>query len=209
MKKQIINFILAKNFPCVMAKAVATKGLMKVNSVKDLNGVSQITGVLKNFYQFIGEYRQAPKRLSSFIICLDQDISFDTFEKIFWKFLKVLNMLDKKDFKHDPRVSSNPNSKNFSFSIMEEAFFILALHPDSPRLARRFPKPMIVFNPHQQFENLRSVGMYARVRDIIRKKDKLLQGFINPMLNDFGEKSEVFQYTGRMYDKNQPSPLAL
>jgi FPC/CPF motif-containing protein YcgG len=106
-------------------------------------------------------------------------------------------------------VSSNPNSKNFSFSIMEEAFFILALHPDSPRLARRFPKPMIVFNPHQQFENLRSVGMYARVRDIIRKKDKLLQGFINPMLNDFGEKSEVFQYTGRMYDKNQPSPLAL
>jgi FPC/CPF motif-containing protein YcgG len=206
MRDEIIQFIKNKNFPCVMAKAVATKGLIVVHEEKDLTNDQQVKKIVQKFYAFIDEYRKKTGRLSSFIICLDQDISFNDFEKIFWRFLKKLNLQDKKSYSHDPRVSSDPQSERFSFSIKEEAFFILALHPNSPRFSRRFKKPTIVFNPHQQFEHLREAGLYKKIRDLIRKRDKILQGFINPMLNDFGEESEAYQYMGKSYKKNETLP---
>ena len=190
-----------------MAKAVANKGMIVVHQVNNINESSQVNAILEKFYAFINDYRRAPDRLSSFILCLDQEISFKDFEKVFWSFLKKLYVMDRKNYSHDPRVSADENSENFSYSIMEEAFFILALHPQSPRFSRRFLKPAIVFNPHQQFEQLRKDGIFGRLRDIIRKRDKLLQGFINPMLKDFGEKSEVFQYLGKMYKENDTNPL--
>lgn len=111
--------------------------------------------------------------------------------------------MDKEKYEHDPRVSSQIASPDFSFSMKSEAFFILALHPQSPRLARRLPIPAIVFNPHQQFETLRKKGVFNKVRNFIRNRDKALQGFINPMLSDFGEKSEIYQYTGRVYSPEE------
>jgi FPC/CPF motif-containing protein YcgG len=206
MKNELIKFITSKNFPCVMAKAVAAKGMMSLNEVKDLNHPDEVKNLLEKFYAFIEDYRKYPDRLSSFIICLENKMAFEEFEKVFWNFLRQLNQLDKSTYNHDSRVASDPNSENFSFSLKEEAFFILALHPESPRFSRRFSRPTIVFNPHQQFENLRKAGIFKRVRDIIRKRDKILQGFINPMLKDFGEKSEMYQYTGRQYSDHDQLP---
>ena len=67
--------------------------------------------------------------------------------------------------------------------------------------------PAIVFNPHIQFERMRKKGIFKKVQNIIRLRDKLLQGSINPMLSDFGDKSEVFQYTGRIYAPDETLPL--
>jgi len=53
------------------------------------------------------------------------------------------------------------------------------------------------FNLHWQFEKLREMGVYHKVRDKIRKRDTALQGNINPMLADFGDSSEAKQYSGR------------
>jgi len=176
-----------------MAKAVLTKGMLTVH---DYQGVEN---TLNAIYDFIDLYRENPSRLSSFILTFDEKINFDEFENKFWKLIKTLHILDKKNYKHDPRVSSDMASPDFSFSVKSEAFFMLALHPESPRFARRLPFPAIVFNPHQQFENLRKKGIFSKVRNFIRERDKALQGFINPMLSDFGEKSEIYQYTGRSY----------
>lgn len=182
-----------------MAKAVATRGLINVHEVNDLNKKKMIPEIMPKFYNFIDEYRQRSDRLSSFIVTFNSQMSFDEFETFFWKVLHNIDEMDKRKFQHDSRVSSDPDSPEFSFSVKSEAFFILALHPESPRLARRFKVPTIVFNPHQQFENLRKNGVYSKVRDIIRFRDKMLQGSINPMVKDFGEKSEVFQYLGKTY----------
>lgn len=190
-----------------MAKAVAVRGLINVHEVHDVTCKDMNINLLESFYQFIDEYRTHPNRLSSFIVPFHINSDFEEFEIFFWKLLRQLNQLDKKHFSHDPRVSSDPASPEFSFSIKEEAFFILALHPESPRFARRFRVPAIVFNPHQQFESLRKKGLYSRVRDVIRFRDKVLQGFINPMVKDFGEKSEIFQYIGRTYAKNAQIPF--
>jgi len=180
-----------------MAKAVLTKGMLRVHDYQS------IEDTLATMYEFIDLYREKPTRLSSFILTFNEKINFHDFEKKFWDLIKNLHIEDKKNFSHDPRVDSDFKSSNFSFSLKSEAFFILALHPDSPRLSRRLSFPAIVFNPHQQFETLRKNGLFDKIRNLIRNRDKALQGYVNPMLSDFGEKSEIYQYTGRMYSPEE------
>lgn len=208
LKDTFKNFILDKSFPCVMAKAIMNNGFFNSFSLPNLKGEST-KFALKNLQNFVTEMNEKNAKLSSCAIVVeDEELQdFETFEKEFWKFLKQLNSLDKKQFSADPTVDSDPSSPNFSYSIKSESFFIIALHPNSPRWARRFAKPAIVFNPHKQFEEMRSKGTFNKVRDLIRGKDKQLQGTINPMLENFGQKSEVYQYLGKIYDNKDPVPL--
>ncbi len=210
MRAQLDQHILNPKFPCIMAKTVLKKGHISFNQHHDL-GLKATEEILGQIHAFVDDYRRDPKKLRSFIVCLGDPAyeDFQTFEPVFWDFLRSLNAIDKKTYLPDPRVASSPDSSEFSFSLKGEAFFILVMHPQSPRLARKFIQPTIIFNLHQQFEDLRNKGVFKKVRDAIRLKDKLLQGFINPMLADFGEKSEVFQYLGKKYAPNAPCPLTL
>lgn len=193
-----------------MAKAVANKGLVHTITVPDLEE-SSVEMAREKIYTFIDEMREKKPKLSSCILFVDNDElkKFENFEEKFWDFLQKLNLIDKKSYSPDPDVSSDPNDGNFSYSIKSESFFIVTLHPESPRWARRFEVPAIVFNPHKQFEEMRKNGNFTKVRDLIRMKDKLLQGSENPMLQNFGEKSEVFQYLGKLYQPNDPVPLRI
>ena len=206
---QIISgHIRKEEFPCVMAKAVERLGGIKIISTSELLNSSEVSRIHNEFIEFIGKFRQREK-LSSFILaCRDESYSsFSKFEEDFWKFLKKLRIFDLGLHPHDPRVSHDPTHHEFSYSIGSEAFFILLLHPQSPRQSRRLKFPAIVFNPHVQFERLREKGIFKKIQNIIRVKDKILQGSINPMLSDFGEKSEVFQYVGRVYAPDETVPL--
>lgn len=203
MKELLLRFIMNKGFPCVMAKSVAAKGMLVTQEVADLESENEFKLIVERFHGFIDEYRKNPGRLSSFIVLVNSSLSFENFEAKFWRFLKRLHTEDKLAYRHDPRVSSVVAADDFSFSIKEEAFFILALHPESPRFARRFSSPAIVFNPHQQFENLRKAGIFERIKNLIRKRDINLQGSINPMLSDFGARSEIYQYMGRVHPEDE------
>lgn len=180
-----------------MAKSLLSKGLLRVHIYRS------VADTLTEIYDFIDHYRKNPSRLSSFILCFEEKPCFEEFEEKFWHTLKTMNEIDKGSYPHDARVSSDIHSSEFSFSLKSEAFFILALHPQSPRWARRFAHPAIVFNPHQQFEKLRAKGLFSRIRELIRARDTLLQGFVNPMLSDFGERSEIYQYMGKIYHPHE------
>ncbi len=194
-----------------MAKQVINKDKLSHLELPNLLDNKNISLALKTIYSVVDSYRNDPNNFRSLIISVTDKryLNFQVFENDFWQFLEALYLEDSEEYVHDARVSSNPNDSNFSFSLKEEAFFILALHPESPRFSRRFKCPSIVFNIHQQFETLRAQGIFSRIRNIIRERDKKLQGSINPMLKDFGEKSEIFQYLGRSYDEDDPSPLNL
>lgn len=209
MKSELIKFINQTNFPCIMAKTVSRIGWLQTLTLKDIENEENIIKFQKNMYHFIDHYHSSADTLHSFVLMIENKHyqSFECFEEKFWNFLIKIDYFDKILYHHDDRVHSDPQSDNFSFSLMEEAFFILALHPNSPRRSRQFSLPAIVFNPHQQFEKLRTNGVFVKIRDIIRKKDKLLQGFSNPMLSDFGDKSEVYQYTGRAHRFEESLPL--
>lgn len=82
----------------------------------------------------------------------------------------------------DPRVSEDPDDPHFSLSFGGEAFFIVGLHPRVSRPARRFERPALVFNLHDQFEKLRAAGVYGKMRSTIVARDVALAGSANPML---------------------------
>ena len=81
------------------------------------------------------------------------------------------------------------------------------MHPKSSRNARKAPFTTIVLNLHDQFEKLRTMNAYDNVRDRIRARDAEQNGTINPMLADFGEKSEAAQYSGRRVDSSWKCPF--
>lgn len=112
-----------------------------------------------------------------------------------WDQLKFLHEADDQPW--DRHVSSDPQDDRFSFSLAGRAFYVVGLHPNSSRTARQAPFTALAFNLHWQFEKLREMGAYQRVRDTIRRRDVKLQGSINPMLEDFGSSSEARQYSGR------------
>ena len=122
------------------------------------------------------------------------------FEVFLWERLQSLT--DKDGWhgqQHDARVSAHPADPHFSLSFANEAFFVVGLHPNSSRPARRFRCPAIAFNPHDQFEVLRKQNLYAGMREKITARDEALAGSSNPMLHTYGEKSEASQYSGPLY----------
>lgn len=51
------------------------------------------------------------------------------------------------------------------------------------------------------------MGKYTTVKKRIRKRDKKLQGTINPVLKDFGKDSEAKQYSGRSVGNDWKCPF--
>lgn len=116
-------------------------------------------------------------------------------ERLLWQQLSQLAGQDETSWNGD--VSADPADHHFGFSFFGVAYFVVGLHPKASRHARRAGSPVLVFNPHGQFERLRSDGRYARMREVIRRRDQRLQGTINPMVRDHGTESEARQYAGR------------
>jgi FPC/CPF motif-containing protein YcgG len=88
-----------------------------------------------------------------------------------------------------------------------QAFFVVGLSPQGERWARRFPWPTLVFNAHEQFEQLRRSGQFSRIRERIRERDVELEGEANPNLADFGNHTEARQYSGREVERDWTCPV--
>ena len=97
----------------------------------------------------------------------------------------------------DPRVAHDPDDPHFAMSFGGEAFFVVGLHPEASRPGRRFEVPAMVFNLHDQFEQLRAEGRYGPLSSAIRERDRALAGSDNPMLAEHGTISPARQYSGR------------
>lgn len=202
-------FIRNDYFPCLGAKGAMGTDQIRIMVAEHFNRADDDKEILSFAYHFVKEYRKANNGLHSFVVVFKEPVNIgeDTFEKMMWQRLQSLRDLDATQFAYDTRVSSNSSSPSFSFSLMEEAFFIIALHPRSSRMARQFSYPALVFNPHAQFEKLRKTGAYEKMKRMIRRRDIKLSGSTNPMLTDFGIASEVFQYSGRKHNDQWKCPL--
>ncbi len=203
------QFIAGNNFPCVAAKDALAKDNLQIFTAKHFACPADDEHILAFLYHFADTFRNAEKGFHSAAVIfeLPVNLSEEMFDIFMWQRLKALKKLDQKSYRHDTRVSDNPLSPDFSFSLKEEAFFIVGLHANSSRPARKFTHPVLVFNPHAQFEAMKTSARYEKMKAIVRKKDIALSGSVNPMLTDFGDVSEVYQYSGRLYDKNWSCPL--
>ena len=160
---------------------------------------------------FVDEYRKSKMFYhSAAIIFKAPDFSSEEmYDALMWQRLQALADLDAENYSYDKRVDADPSSAKFSFSIKEEAFYIIGLHANSSRQARQFRYPTLVFNPHSQFEQLRKTARYEPMKNVVRKRDVAYSGSVNPMLEDFGKFSEAYQYSGRLYDDTWQCPLKI
>jgi len=159
---------------------------------------------------FAARYRRQPDLFQSFAVVFEgpSDLDEEGFERHLWN--RVQSLADKDAWLGHPwdgRVAPEPDSPHFSLSFAGEAFFVVGLHPNASRPARRFSSPALVFNLHAQFEQLREAGRYEKLRSSILQRDEALAGSVNPMLARHGEVSEARQYSGRVVDEEWRCPF--
>lgn len=198
-------------FPCIAAKAALSKQQVKCMVAEHMACPNDDRIILQFLYSFIEEYRSSKEFYHSAAVIFKNPgfITEEMFEQMLWQRLQALVDIDAKDHSYDKRVSADPTSAHFSFSLNEEAFYIIGLYPLSSRKSRQFKYPTLVFNPHAQFEELRETTKYEKMKTAVRKRDVTYSGSVNPMLEDFGKSSEVFQYSGRHHDETWQCPLKI
>lgn len=211
--EQIINeyftLLSATEYPCVGAKASLAKGQIKCLVADHMACPVDDWKILQFLWDFVDEYRKSNKSFHSASVIFRNPYINDErqFDELLWKRLKALDILDKEKYQHDKRVDADPASPRFSYSLKEEAFFIIGLHPANSRRSRQFGYPVLVFNPHAEFEKLRLANRYENLKNTIRKRDIKYSGSVNPIVSDFGETSEIFQYSGVQHDATWKCPL--
>jgi len=200
-------FVLDPHYTCVGAKSAVNSGSYRIGVYSELGSPAATAGLARDLAAFTRQVDDIDAAFATFVAVFErpQDTDEDSFERALWAQLQHLHDADPAAW--DQAVSSDPEDPHFSFSFAGTAFFIVGLHPGSARLSRKFPWPALVFNPHSQFERLREQGKYSRMQEVIRTKERALQGDINPVLDDFGGDSEAKQYSGRLVEPDWHPPF--
>jgi FPC/CPF motif-containing protein YcgG len=211
IRQEYLSYIDNKDFACIGAKAALAKEQIQCFVADNMACPKDDFDILNFLYKFIDAYRSSNQLYHSAVVIFRGPgfINDEQFDKLMWQRLQVLFDFDSANYNYDLRVDADPSSPNFSFSLKEESLFIIGLHPANSRPLRRFSYPALVFNPHAQFEQLRQSGKYEKMKHVVRKRDIAFSGSANPMLKDFGEASEVYQYSGRKYDDTWKCPLKI
>lgn len=207
IESEFQNFIIENNHPCIMANTVFSMKDYELKSYENFGSKTTAKHLVRDLNEYIESYNFADNKFQTFIAVFPEAeiVSEIEFENLLWRQLQFIHEKDSKAWDH--RVSNDPKDDNFSFSIAGRAFYVIGMHPKSSRMARRAPYPTLVFNLHWQFEKLREMGAYHKVRDKIRERDTELQGSINPVLEDFGKNSEARQYSGRDVEESWKCPF--
>ena len=210
VRDELLERVADLSFPCVGAKSALARGMLEVLACHSLaSGWDDVT-IHSQLLEWAHAYRKDPSGLRSLAAVFDGpfDLSEVAFEAAMWE--RLQSLADKDEWRgqvYAERVSADPSDPHFSLSFGGEAFFVVGLHPNASRPARRFPRPTLVFNLHDQFERLREEGRYERMRERIIERDIQLAGTANPMLARHGEASEARQYSGRQVGADWQCPF--
>jgi len=201
--------IMNEHFTCVGAKSAIRQGAYRFALYPELGDAASTEGLARDLFAFASEIPDFGAEFTTFIASFGGPAAVDeaTFEALLWRTLQNLHELDARHHTWNDRVSDDAADRRFAFSFAETAFFIVGLHAGSSRVARRFAWPTLVFNPHEQFDRLRENGRFTRFQQVIRGAERALQGDINPMVADFGDRSEAPQYSGRQVDDEWKCPF--
>ncbi|MBL0881094.1 guanitoxin biosynthesis heme-dependent pre-guanitoxin N-hydroxylase GntA [Serratia ureilytica] len=195
---RFLTFVESDTFACIGAK---TAIVMQTLIHRDCSFESKIT--LNDAYGFLKQFcsqRELLSRTNSTFVLTFSDTLItdeDAFESFLWETLQALHKIDADSGNSwSGECSSDPLSPQFGFSLMNEPFFVVGLHPHSSRKSRQSPFPVLVFNAHRQFRHLKEIGLFEKMQKEIRRRETSIQGSLNPNLSNFGDESEARQYAG-------------
>jgi FPC/CPF motif-containing protein YcgG len=198
---------LSERFSCVGGRAAVRQNAYRFGLYERMATAASTAALSVDLRAFLADDDLRDQPLTAFVASFVEPVPIDetAFEALLWTTLQQLHDEDDQPWADGRRA--DPDDPRFSFSFGGTSFFIVGLHANSSRFSRRFAWSTLVFNPHAQFDRLRSDGRYGRFRDVIRTRDLALQGTINPMLRDFGEQSEARQYSGRAVGEDWKCPF--
>jgi uncharacterized protein len=204
---QFRAMILSAQFPCPGARTTFSRGTYRFGLFDEIGTKETATHLGKSLNRFIQERATWDTMYTAFVSCYKHPLpmNHEQFAQLLWSMLQELHITDLVEW--DPKYSSDPESPDFAFSYGGMSFFIAGMHSGSPRFARRFGWPTLVFNAHEQFDYLRTEGIFEKFRDGVRKKDTILQGHRNPVSTDIGTISEAIQYTGKIENSQWICPF--
>lgn len=207
--EELKTFVASPDFPCVGAKAALRRHQLDILVASDIRRSAYDRLVTERLQAFAARADLDQKMFVSQAIVYRNERTLDEteFETFLWQRLSAFHAIDAEHYHWDPKVDSDPNSPHFSLSIGGKGFFVVGLHPNATRLARRFKYPTLVFNLHAQFERLREEGRYEKIRATTIARDIALQGSPNPMLARHGTGPAAAQYSGRRVDKSWKCPF--
>src|SRR5215213_7951842 len=118
-------FIGSKAFPCIAARAALASDHIKCMVAGNITCSEDDTDILNFLYHFVDDYRNSQNSFHSAAIIFKepQQTTEEIFDQFLWQRLQSITNLDAKNYGWDRRVSADPLSPNFSFSIKKEAFF--------------------------------------------------------------------------------------
>lgn len=202
-------FVLDDVFSCLGAKSSIRRGLYRFGTYARLDDPAVTAGLARDLFAFVAERLGFASDFTTFVAVFRARThgGEQGFERALWSQLQRLHDLDASFHPWDPRVSDDPDDPRFSFSFAGNAFFIVGMHAEASRAARRFAWPALVFNAHEQFEHLREDGRFEGLQRQIRDRELRLDGELNPNLTDYGHHSEARQYSGRPTDETWRCPF--
>ncbi len=203
------EFVLDPAFPCLGGRSALNRGHYRFGAYERFDDAAVTEGLTRDLAAFAAERAGFHSTFNTFIAVFrdGRDMDEAQFERGLWSQLQRIHDLDAPHHAWDPRVTSDPGDPNFSFSVAGEAFFVVGMHPNATRAARRFAWPALVFNAHDQFEQLRLAGSLDTLQTQIRARDVKLDGSINANLTDYGSASEARQYAGGATDEEWKCPF--
>ncbi len=210
LKRSLLDHIEQADFPCVGAKSAFATGNLRVETARSLTSAWNDLEIHQALLDWSHDYSCDPTGLRSlaFIFEGPLDLTETEFEAAMWDRLQSLACKDDwLGQNYDPSVSSDPSDPHFSMSFGGRGYFVIGLHPNASRSARRTPFPTLIFNLHDQFERLRAEQRYERMREVILKRDFELDGSNNPMIARHGKESEARQYSGRQVTSDWQCPF--
>ncbi len=145
-KDQFKKFIIEDDHPCIMSQTIFSSENYELNTYTGLGSATAASRILEDLKVYLETYDFSTNEFFSFIAVFDDasDYSEKDFESLLWEQLQQIHNLDDENW--DKTVSSDPKKKSFSFSVLGTAFYIVGMHPNSSRNARKSPGPMFETN---------------------------------------------------------------
>ena len=137
IKNKFKRFVIETGHPCVMAQTMFRMDKVNLKIYDHFGSEEAALKILTDLNGYLAEYEFGSDDFYTFMAVFNDETRYseEQFEKQLWSQLQHLHNLD--DHPWDPKVSSDPESRKFSFSLLGEAFYIVGMHPGSSRKARR------------------------------------------------------------------------
>lgn len=178
LESKIASF-LSPDYPCTPALSALKQGSLIITEIPGKIGSTGIDlrPMLQGFIDRL-ESRNEPY-LSLWLSWDPEEMSEEEFEIRLWREVRAF-------------------CPNLPVSFGSHQLFLVGMHPNSSRKARRFPRCSIIVNSFSQFERIEATGNYPSLVSSIRERDKKYSGSVNPMVEEYGDVWEEIQFSGKV-----------